>query len=194
MPNDDATRKEKILNTAFELMSKNGIDRTTVRDIAAASGANLASLNYHFGSKDKLVSQMIVFYYSGMWKNFAVLGDKNISVRERLKKFCLNFQEYSLSHAGIQKYLLGQAIQEKEQRPELEENLEKQVRILTEAVGEWCGTGAPEELLYKAVQFKSAIVYPLLMIQYDRILFGRDQPPAEMREKYIDLLIDGLKK
>jgi len=41
------------------LLSK-GYARTTARDIAAASGANLASIGYHFGSKEALLNEALI--------------------------------------------------------------------------------------------------------------------------------------
>lgn len=47
--------KEAILAATCELVARQGIQGTTVRDITAASGANVAAVNYHFQSKDNLV-------------------------------------------------------------------------------------------------------------------------------------------
>lgn len=46
--------KEKILQTARELFAKFGYSGTSVRDISQGSGANVASINYYFGSKHNL--------------------------------------------------------------------------------------------------------------------------------------------
>jgi AcrR family transcriptional regulator len=46
--------KERILQVSRELFIKNGYDGTSVRDIAAASGTNVAHIKYYFQSKYKL--------------------------------------------------------------------------------------------------------------------------------------------
>lgn len=46
--------KERILNEARELFIKNGYKGTSVRDIAKASGTNVAMVNYYFQSKYNL--------------------------------------------------------------------------------------------------------------------------------------------
>ncbi|MEO0335539.1 MAG: TetR family transcriptional regulator [Pseudomonadota bacterium] len=46
--------KEKIISVAGELFSRFGFDGTSIRDIASQSGVNVASINYHFGSKGNL--------------------------------------------------------------------------------------------------------------------------------------------
>lgn len=47
--------RDTILASAKELVARKGPDGTTVRDIATASGANGAAVNYYFQSKDSLV-------------------------------------------------------------------------------------------------------------------------------------------
>ncbi len=49
----------KLLQAARECLLTIGYARTTVRDLAAVSGANQASINYHFGSKEKLLSSAL---------------------------------------------------------------------------------------------------------------------------------------
>ncbi len=52
--------KLKILNTAETLFAENGIANTSLRNITQAAKVNLAAVNYHFGSKDELVSQVFL--------------------------------------------------------------------------------------------------------------------------------------
>lgn len=47
--------REAILDAAEDLFSKNGFRAVSMREIAQASGANLGSISYHFGSKDGLL-------------------------------------------------------------------------------------------------------------------------------------------
>jgi AcrR family transcriptional regulator len=53
------SHREQLLDGAIECLRTKGYARTTARDIAAASGANLASIGYHFGSKEKLLNEAI---------------------------------------------------------------------------------------------------------------------------------------
>jgi len=51
--NEPDTR-ERLLDAAQKLFVERGIDATSLRSITTEAGANLASVNYHFGSKDAL--------------------------------------------------------------------------------------------------------------------------------------------
>ncbi|HEX7705489.1 MAG TPA: TetR/AcrR family transcriptional regulator [Thermoanaerobaculia bacterium] len=50
--------REQLLDTAERLFAERGVDTVSLRDITSAAGANVASVNYHFGSKEKLVSEV----------------------------------------------------------------------------------------------------------------------------------------
>ena len=53
-------QREDLLAGAKRCISERGYAHTTARDIVAASGANLAAIGYHFGSKDALLSTAII--------------------------------------------------------------------------------------------------------------------------------------
>jgi AcrR family transcriptional regulator len=55
-----ASHRDKLLQGALECLRTKGYAHTTARDIAAASNANLASIGYHFGSKDALLNEAII--------------------------------------------------------------------------------------------------------------------------------------
>jgi AcrR family transcriptional regulator len=46
--------QDRLTEAAEELFCKRGFNETSVRDIAAAAGCNIASVNYYFGGKDNL--------------------------------------------------------------------------------------------------------------------------------------------
>ncbi|WP_028925598.1 TetR/AcrR family transcriptional regulator [Pseudonocardia acaciae] len=48
--------REDLLAAARRCLEERGYAHTTARDLVAASGTNLASIGYHFGSKDALLT------------------------------------------------------------------------------------------------------------------------------------------
>jgi AcrR family transcriptional regulator len=46
--------QDRLLDAAEQLFCEQGFDGTSIRDIAAAAGCNIAAINYYFGGKDKL--------------------------------------------------------------------------------------------------------------------------------------------
>jgi AcrR family transcriptional regulator len=51
--------REDLLSAARRLLQEKGYARTTARDLVAESGTNLASIGYHFGSKEALLNEAI---------------------------------------------------------------------------------------------------------------------------------------
>ncbi|WP_153800025.1 TetR family transcriptional regulator [Foetidibacter luteolus] len=54
-------KKDNIINSAIELFASKGFEGTSVRDIAAHAGVNLAMINYYFGSKEKLFESIVEY-------------------------------------------------------------------------------------------------------------------------------------
>ena len=46
--------RDRLLEAGLQIFGKRGLDGTSVREIATASGQNVASISYHFGSKEGL--------------------------------------------------------------------------------------------------------------------------------------------
>src|SRR3954454_8219431 len=51
------SNRDALLRGAKECLRTKGYARTTARDLVAASGANLSSIGYHFGSKEALLAE-----------------------------------------------------------------------------------------------------------------------------------------
>ncbi|MDR0902061.1 MAG: TetR/AcrR family transcriptional regulator [Opitutaceae bacterium] len=51
--------KTRLLDTTEKLIAKNGVRAVSIRDIARAARVNLAAINYHFGSKDRLLRAIV---------------------------------------------------------------------------------------------------------------------------------------
>src|SRR6516225_2505721 len=62
----DTGSKNKLIQGALNCIAYKGYAATSSRDIARAAGANVASINYHFGSKEALVNEALGQCF-GMW-------------------------------------------------------------------------------------------------------------------------------
>ncbi len=65
MPEIDT--RVRILDAAELLLTEQGFEATTLRQITGAAGVNLAAVNYHFGSKEALIQE--VFRRRLTWLN-----------------------------------------------------------------------------------------------------------------------------
>jgi AcrR family transcriptional regulator len=73
----DKSVQDRLLDAAEELFCEKGFDGTSVRDLAAKAGCNIASVNYYFGGKDKL--------YVEVWRRHLLyMRDMRIASIERV--------------------------------------------------------------------------------------------------------------
>ncbi len=89
----DSGTKERLLTTATRVFADRGFKETTVREICALAGANVAAVNYHFGGKDKLYSAVLGDFLSSAFSRFPMdVGVSTDSLPEdRLKAYIRGF-------------------------------------------------------------------------------------------------------
>lgn len=58
-PEDPRGTRERVLRSAEALFAERGFEIVSLRDITGAADANVAAVNYHFGSKEKLIDAVI---------------------------------------------------------------------------------------------------------------------------------------
>jgi len=84
----EQTRK-RLLDAAREVFAENSFQGATVREICRRADANVAAVNYHFGSKDGLLAEALNF------APLAALQKANVSAadtpKERLRLFLREF-------------------------------------------------------------------------------------------------------
>lgn len=84
--------KEKILKTASSVFSLNGYKETTIRMISEKADVNVASINYHFGDKENLYTEVIRYWAKDAFRDFPVdqLEDQTLSAQKRIELFIHN--------------------------------------------------------------------------------------------------------
>ena len=70
---------EKILRSAESLFEHQGFEATTLRQITASAGVNLAAVNYHFGSKEALIREIFK-------RRLTQLNQERLVALDRLEK------------------------------------------------------------------------------------------------------------
>jgi AcrR family transcriptional regulator len=70
--------KEALLDAAERLFEEHGATATSLRAITERAGANVAAVNYHFGSKDALV-------YAVMERRIRPLNEQRLELLDRLE-------------------------------------------------------------------------------------------------------------
>jgi AcrR family transcriptional regulator len=89
--------RNRLLDAAEKLFSERGFADTSVRDLTAAANCNLASVNYHFGGKDKLYIEMFRRHMGAVFAKHKVNIEKVMSsVNPTLEKLLETIAETAL--------------------------------------------------------------------------------------------------
>jgi AcrR family transcriptional regulator len=59
MPRPKRTTKDKLMDAAEKLFARRGFHGVSLREITGEAGVDLALVNYHFGTKKKLLAELI---------------------------------------------------------------------------------------------------------------------------------------
>lgn len=91
MPNKT---KNKIELVALELFATGGFHSTSIRDISSVAGVNVASINYHFKSKEALYRGLMVPRYEALTKRVSEIdASKMQDALEEFYRVMLSFVE-----------------------------------------------------------------------------------------------------
>lgn len=114
------SQRDDLLRGARQCLAEKGYSRTTARDIAHASGANLASIGYYFGSKDALLNAAVLESFDewGDAVEAAIADADSDNPLDRLEAF---FDHFIASTAQRRTMLVAslQAFAEAEFAPEI---------------------------------------------------------------------------
>jgi AcrR family transcriptional regulator len=71
-PSQDETRRQ-LLEAAGEVFAEAGFRNATVREICRRAGANIAAINYHFGDKEKLYTEVLRYSHGKTLEKYPTL-------------------------------------------------------------------------------------------------------------------------
>jgi len=80
-------RRDQILTTAAELFATKGYTKTSMRDVAGASGIQAGSLYHHFDSKEAIAVELVENYYSDLVEAVRRSGDVEADPLTALRRF-----------------------------------------------------------------------------------------------------------
>ena len=100
MSGRDQQTRERLLRTAEKMFADRGFKKITVRDICRAARANVAAVNYHFGSKLGLYREVLEEAADAMraTTEAAKQSGEDCPADERLRRFIRVFLHRVLGH------------------------------------------------------------------------------------------------
>ncbi len=98
--------KRKIIENTKMLIQKNA--SVTIKEIAEASYVNIAAVNYHFGSKEKLLTIVVNEVLTELKKHITIEVDKTtnkLSVEQILEVMITYIYDFTVDNMGFLNYL-----------------------------------------------------------------------------------------
>ena len=85
---DGSETRRKILEAASRLVARQGFERTASKDVAREAGVDLASINYHFGSRKGLFEKALIEVHHELLRLEALreLSASALSPEEKLRR------------------------------------------------------------------------------------------------------------
>ena len=128
----------EILSVAEKLFAEKGFDGTSVRNISKIADINVAMISYYFGSKEKLLENLILFRIQDLKIKIENLFNENLNPFEKIDKFIEFYIQKIDSNRHIYK-IMNFEIASKKHRMDLEgfneikkSNLVSLTKIITE--------------------------------------------------------------
>jgi len=162
MPERSATR-QLILEAVVTCIEKYGIDKLTTRRIAEEAGTNIASINYHFRSKDELVAETLSMTINHMLEDvFAAIDNAQQPFHAALTDVLFYLLDGTRKFPGISRaHLYRAVIQNDRASISAQAMLRVFDRLAKRAIREHPGKD-PKRIRLAVSQVMSAIMFALL--------------------------------
>ncbi|WP_316816819.1 TetR/AcrR family transcriptional regulator [Pedobacter nyackensis] len=102
---EKADKKSSILEAAEKLFCERGYEATSTRHIAKEAGANMAMINYYFGSKEGVFMEIISKRIADFRLQLTIINQDNLSGMEKLLKVIEGYATRILSNHGFHKMM-----------------------------------------------------------------------------------------
>ena len=187
---ENITTKEKIIEATLDIIASEGFQNVTIRKIAAMAGVNVGAVNYHFGSKEKVLNEALEHVIVQMKKIFNCLKDAEKNPKERLEIFVQKYVKTLFKYPDPVKNLIHQSIHEHAVVNSYQEYLKNEgIELIKNTIRE-IKTDDDETILYmRALQLLSSMAFPVLLGKRAMDIFGMDLKKPENQRLYVNLLV-----
>ncbi len=184
MNNNEKDARERIIKAAIEILNEvSDIDKITVRQIAERAKVGVGSINYHFNSKDNLLSIAVGDVLAEMATGFSKQAG-NLKPVDRLKTMLKELCNVAVTNEKLIRFMATQGIMSGDMNASL---------YLIPALKEIFGVQKEEiELRVIALQVLLPLQVGAITPAVFRMYSGFDLYDTGARNQFIDMLIDNL--
>ncbi len=200
--------KLRLVEAAERLFAENGFEAVSVRDITKEAGANVAAVNYHFGSRDGLVVAVMSRYLTPVnQERLARLdkAEKNASNRPLLQEILSAYVEPLVEHVGRSELseklyckLVGRIFGEQAVAlpGEIEYQTKNMIERFTRALSKALPELSAEELIWRLHFIAGGLIHLLTHTEFLYRVAGSACGTPTMEQtiaRFIDFSVEGLR-
>jgi AcrR family transcriptional regulator len=185
---DGETQRLMMLGAVYDLISREGIEGGSMREIAAAARVSTGTLNHHFKNKKSLLIEALraAYHLPNDWDHY--VG----SPEAQLRRIMLSYAMPSESHRWWRFWVNYLALSTRDRAMQQEQSVryERQLRFWTRLVEDGMGAGE-----FKAGLDAEATARDLLVRAHGLVALQLMKPDAAMRRyarEQVDVMIDAL--
>lgn len=194
-PLHDTGTKARLLEAGRVIFAQHGPEKARVRDICAMAGTNVAAVNYHFGSKERLY-MTVLSVNLGMNKERHPL-DVGITAEstpeERLRAFINGMLHHFLDEdeisARLGRLVLQEALEPSEHFKEIVDQHFRPCNLMLRDIVMEFMPGAPNEVVARCT---SNIVSQFVMYRFHRQVRESLGPEFSLGNETFDVVADAI--
>lgn len=188
MKNSDQEARDRIIKATEEMLDETtDVDKITVRQIAERAGVGVGLINYHFKTKDNLLSIVVGDLMSKMAAGFASSGGySELEPKEKIRKMLKSLYSFAEPYEKLIRFSLTHSIINGDMAAPL-----LLIPVLREI---FAGRKDEVELRIIALQILLPIQVTSLNSSTFQYYSGINLHNEAQRDNFIDMLIDNLVK
>jgi len=105
MKSEKIDKKQAIVEAAEKLFCELGYEGTSTRQISKESGANMAMINYYFGSKEGVFMEIMTERIAGFKSQLKIINEDKISSLEKLHRVIEGYVDRIISNVAFHKLM-----------------------------------------------------------------------------------------
>ncbi|POZ62421.1 TetR/AcrR family transcriptional regulator [Chromobacterium alticapitis] len=104
--------RQRLLRQGLDSVRRTGLRGLVVREVAAAAGVNPGSFVYHFGSRERFISELVELWYAPIYRQLRQTASLNRSddALEALRAVLEQLLQLAAEHAGFAGHLVADAL------------------------------------------------------------------------------------
>ena len=190
--NEKISKKDKIINTTLKLIAEKGNLDFTIREIVLDADVNIASVNYYFGTKKKLIQEIEKKFSVNYAKFENILKDTQITPKKRLLNWADSLIEFMVNNPGIISIMSNKLFLSTNFDSNLQSFMIETNKHLVQIIKEITNINNDDIIKIKLVKLNANLAFPLLFLRDFALLYGFSIQDKESRRKYIKAVIDSI--